>query len=137
MKGWEAAASVVGVDERPSVLKARPAPEPVAVDPGERVTFVEGLRLSMIAMPEDVGAVMRIRPISKTEAMKLARLDEAEFSTAPEYAMSFFEKELGIGELPRARLAPGVKFVVAEKVTWRDIRWYLVEYLSDGDGVVD
>lgn len=136
MKGWSAAAEVVGhVEEVTRESRPALAPPPL-VDYGERVTFVEGLRLSMIAMPEDVGAVMRVRPLTKTEAMKLARLDEAEFATAPEYAMSFFEKELGIGELPRARLAPGVKFVIAEKVTWRDIRWFLVEYMSDGDGVV-
>jgi hypothetical protein len=142
-KGWGAAAAVVGVDGRGDTVTEWSGAKPEAdrveaskvVEPGGAITFCEGMRFSTIEMPEE-GAIIRVRPITKTDAMKLARLDEAAFATANENALSFFERELQIGELPRARLAPGARLVVGERITWRDIRWYVVEYMSDGDGVV-
>ena len=125
-------ADVLGEDDEPPPAMRRPT-----FDRPVRLVVVEHFSLSMLTFDEGAGVVVRVTQLSKMEASKLAYERRAEVANQlPERSMQLLEKELQLEAMPRIRLEPNMTFLCVEPLRWNDVRFYLVEAIADGDGVV-
>jgi hypothetical protein len=130
-------------DEPEPISPTIPSPSAVAfptgINPPEQptVTIVDHFDLAMIDSPVE-GAVLFIRPISRPEAMNIARESGAKIYAVNERGLNDLEQQLSLqAEVPRPRLSIGGKMLVMTRHKWNDVRWHLIEFQCDGDGVVE
>lgn len=97
---------------------------------------VDHFDLSMIEVNE-TGARILVRPLSRHEALELTRKYSPPSCSIYERGQNDLEQELQLEPAPRPKLRSGTQLLVMLKKSWKDIRWFLVTYESDGDGVVE
>lgn len=107
-------------------------PPPPATVP---LIVVDHFDLTMIEMPL-CGACLLVRQIHKPDALALVRKYNPPTYAMNERGQGALERELQIDPLPRARCRYGTRLLVMLSPRWNDIRWFLVEWQADGEGVV-
>lgn len=143
MKGWPAAVLRVVREDEPERFEssedvdvhARPALPPPRRE--TRLVVTDHLSLLSVDCAPHVGAVLRVIPITRVDAMEMAQAGNAILTGGHDRHMGTFERELQIDAPRPPKLSSSARYLVCETVRWNDVRWFLVEYLSDGDGVVE
>lgn len=82
------------------------------------------------------GARLFIKPITRPDALAILAATPHEMFAQKSFDSGLMESELGV-TLARPRISPGTRLLVMHKVTYRDIRWFVLTYESDGDGVIE
>lgn len=126
-------------DEEDRELIAAPPEKPRAdtrLLPAAEYVITDRFDLTQIDLDPQVGATIRITSLSRLEIMEIQRDHAPAVVSLDERGQSFLEKELHLAPGPRAMLTHRTKLLVARRVAWNDVRWYKIEFLADGDGVV-
>jgi len=110
-----------------------PAPAPVRMP---SLVVVEHFDFTMVDMNAS-GANLRVRQISRGEALSLMSKYNAEVLALNVRGQLSLERELGMDDSRVPRIGPGRSLLVMTYIRFSDVRWHLVEYESDGDGVID
>jgi len=92
--------------------------------------------LAMVDLSNPSGATVRVQAITRLAVMEILHDHDAPVVSMDERGQSFLERELHLSAGSRPRLTAQTKLIVGERVSWNDVRWFLVEYLADGDGCV-
>jgi hypothetical protein len=108
------------------------------IDDGPAPAYVVTSRfdLAMIDLSSPSGATVRVRTIARLEVAEILHDHDVPVVSMDERGQTFLERELHLSAGPRPRLTAQTKLIVGERVAWNDVRWFLVEYLADGDGCV-
>ena len=112
-----------------------PAPPTSNGQPSSTLLIVDRFDLTMI----DVGAAgarLLVKPVSRPEAMMLAHEGHGIPIALNERGQGMMERELQLEPSPRPMVGPGGRLLVMQYVNWKDVRWFLVNYESDGDGCI-
>ena len=117
-----------------------PSRPPPPKDSGAPLIVTDQFNLSMIDMTVaeslQFGARILVRQITKLDAKDLVDANRPTIMCAAERNLSTLERELGLESIPRPVLTYGTRFLVMNAQNWKDVRFYLVEYESDGAGCV-
>jgi hypothetical protein len=100
------------------------------------LTVVEHFDFTMVDMNAS-GANIRIRQLSRGEAISLIHLHNAEILALNNRGQISLEREIGTDESKVPCVGSGRSLLVMTYIRFSDIRWHLVEYMCDGEGVVD
>ncbi len=98
-----------------------------------RVRITDRFQLSMLRAGN--GAVLRVTPLTKTDARRIAA--GAEILRSPPFNASRITQDLQLEEEDPLLLAVGESIVVAEVFSWNHINYFLVKFECDNDGVID
>jgi hypothetical protein len=96
---------------------------------------VDHFDLTMVDMTA-AGARLRVRPLTRLEAISLARLHDAPAIALNDRGQNMLEKEMQIEPAVRPQVRYRSALLVVQVVRWNDVRCYLVEYEADGDGCI-
>jgi hypothetical protein len=129
------------VDERQRAIDRAIATAPPEADdapaehaPRPPLIVVDHFNLNMIDMSAD-GACLLVQQLTRSEAMSLVRKHNPPIVTFNERDLGDLEKDLQLDPLPRPNLRYGTRLLVRSAPRWNDVRWFLVEYSADGNGV--
>lgn len=120
----------------PFALHARTEPELEPAPPRVSIVVVDHFDFTMVAMNSS-GATLRVRQLARVEALSLIHKESAKILALSTRGQGMIERELGMQESSIPKVGPGQCLVVMMYLRYNDVRWYLVEYECDGDGVVD
>jgi hypothetical protein len=150
---WEEAAARAFAEDGPPKVPDRslpsgvtpPPPEPEPEEPAPRapgetcpLIVSDHFDLSMVDMPLP-GARLFVKQIRRFDAMELVRKFNPPIMTYEDRAqrqLAQLEKELQLDALPRPHVRYGTRLLVMNASKWNDVRWYVVEWEADGDGVI-
>jgi len=109
-------------------------PTGVVAPPGHDLVVCDRFDLTFIDMNES-GARLLVQPLTRPEAQAMVRRYQPPVYSGRDWENSNLESELGV-EMARPRVAMGRRVLVMQRVGFREFRFYLVTYTSDGDGCV-
>lgn len=140
MSAWDIASA--RVDDEDDALDLAPRREPeqpraqTEIPASPPLVVTDHFDVAQVDLDPRAGATIRMRLLTRLEVMELMQEHRPPVVSLDERGQSFLEKELHLAPGPRATLSPTTKLIVAKRVAWNDVRWYLLEFLGDGDGVV-
>lgn len=127
---WEEACARALLEASPEDVAPVAAPSsPV------RVVIVDHFDLTMVDTSGG-GARLRVTPLTRLEAISLARTSGAPAIALNERGQNLLEKELQLEPALRPQVRYQTDLLVVHWVRWNDLRCYLVVWESDGDGCV-
>lgn len=100
-----------------------------------RLLVVDFFDLSRIDMNLS-GAALRVVPLSRAEALGLVAEHKPAIDATHERSLATLERELGLDALSRPKVGPRTALLVMSALRWNDVRWHLVLYESDGEGLL-
>jgi hypothetical protein len=101
----------------------------------KRIVAVDHFDLTMIDTPKE-GARLLIRPLSRMEAFEIVQASGAHVMTINSRNQATIERELQIETSSIPKVDAHTALLVMTFVRYNDVRWHLVTFESDGDGVV-
>jgi hypothetical protein len=92
--------------------------------------------LRMVALTV-VGARLLVLPLPRADALELVARYKPAVAAVNERGLASLEKELGLDPQDRPIVQHGTRLLVVDAARWNDVKYWLVQYESDGEGCIE